>query len=186
MIYKFLVMSDEVDGFVREISIDADATFLDLQDAILDSVNFTKDQMTSFFICEDDWEKKTEITLVEMDSSFEDDSWIMKDTRLSDLLEDEKQKMLFIFDYLTERTFFMELREIVLSKNLEKPTCTKSAGDPPKQQVSFDDFEKTTTSTDLLDESFYGDESFDPSELDENGYNDLDMGSDIPYEDDKL
>ena len=70
MIYKFLLISDEVDQFAREISIDSEATFLDLHNAILDSVNFTKDQITSFFICDDDWEKKTEITLMEMDTSY--------------------------------------------------------------------------------------------------------------------
>ena len=55
MIYKFRIVSDEVDNFRREICIDSDATFLELNDAILDSVGFTKDQMTSFFICDDDW-----------------------------------------------------------------------------------------------------------------------------------
>lgn len=69
MVYRFLILSDEVDNFKREIQIDSEATFLELQDAILDSVNFTKDQMTSFFICDDDWSKETEITLVEMDTS---------------------------------------------------------------------------------------------------------------------
>ena len=57
MIYKFRIVSDEVDNFKREICIDSDASFLELHDAILDSVGFSKDQMTSFFICDDDWEK---------------------------------------------------------------------------------------------------------------------------------
>ena len=105
MIFKFLILSDEVDDFAREISIDSEATFLELNDAILESVNYTKDQMTSFFICEDDWEKKTEITLMEMDTNFEDDSWVMAETRLSELLEDEKQRLIFVFDNMTERSF---------------------------------------------------------------------------------
>ena len=67
MLFRFLILSDEVDDFKREIKIDSEATFLDLHNAILDSVGYTKDQMCSFFICEDDWSKKTEITLVEMD-----------------------------------------------------------------------------------------------------------------------
>ncbi len=58
MVFRFLILSDETDDFVREIKIDAEATFLDLHNAILDSVNFTKDQMSSFFICDDDWSKK--------------------------------------------------------------------------------------------------------------------------------
>lgn len=185
MIYKFLIISDEVDHFAREISIDSEATFLDLHDAILDSVKYTKDQMTSFFICDDEWEKKTEITLVDMNSSYEDDIYVMKDTRLSELLEDEKQRLLFIFDNLTERAFFMELREIVPGKSLEKPVCTKSVGTPPQQLKSFDDMEKGALTGDL-DENFYGDEEFDPAELDEEGYDNLDMGGGNPYDDEKF
>ena len=60
MIYKFLLLSDEVETFSREICIDSEATFLELNDAILNSVNYTKDQITSFFICEDDREKREE------------------------------------------------------------------------------------------------------------------------------
>ena len=107
MVYRFLVLSDEVDNFAREISIDSEATFLELQDAILDSVNFTKDQITSFFICEDDWEKKIEVTLLEMETSSEYDNYVMASTQLSDLIEDEKQQLLFVFRNMMDRAFFM-------------------------------------------------------------------------------
>ena len=63
MIYRFTIISDEVDDFVREIQIDPEATFFDLHEAILKAANYTNDQMTSFFICDDDWEKEKEITL---------------------------------------------------------------------------------------------------------------------------
>ena len=59
MVYKFRILSDEVDAFVREIAIDSEATFLDLHKAILESVDYTPDQMSSFFLCNDDWEKET-------------------------------------------------------------------------------------------------------------------------------
>ena len=54
--------------------------------------------MTSFFICDDDWEKEKEVTLEEMDDNPEMDSWVMKETTISELVEDEKQK-LYSFDY---------------------------------------------------------------------------------------
>ena len=57
MIYRFTIISDEVDDFVREIQIDPEATFYDFHEAILKSVGYANDQMTSFFICDDDWEK---------------------------------------------------------------------------------------------------------------------------------
>ena len=66
---------------------------MDLQNAILESVNYTKDQMTSFFICDEDWSKKTEITLVEMDTASDVDNYVMADTQLDELLEDEHQKL---------------------------------------------------------------------------------------------
>ena len=53
-----------------------EATFDLLHEAILKSSNYTNDQMTSFFICDDDWEKEKEITLEEMDNNPEMDSWI--------------------------------------------------------------------------------------------------------------
>ncbi|MDP4278881.1 MAG: hypothetical protein Q8914_14745, partial [Bacteroidota bacterium] len=113
MVYKFRILSDEVDNFVREIAIDSEASFLDLHDAILESVGYTADQMSSFFLCNDEWEKETEVTLIEMDSSPEVDNWIMESTKLSDLIEDEGQKLLFVFDYLTERSFFIEAFQLV-------------------------------------------------------------------------
>ena len=183
MIYRFLILSDEVDNFSREITIDSEATFLDLQNVILDSVNYTKDQITSFFICDEDWGKKTEISLIEMDTSSDVDSWVMDRTRLSELLDEEKQRLLFVFDNLTERAFFMELREMIPGKNLEKPVCIKTVGQAPAQTISFDDFEKNNTGADLLDESFYGDEEFDPAELDEEGFNDMDMSNDDSFND---
>ena len=57
MIYRFTIISDEVDDFVREIQIDPEATFYDFHEAILKSVGYANDQMTSFFICDDDWER---------------------------------------------------------------------------------------------------------------------------------
>ena len=68
--------------------------------------------MTSFFLCNDDWEKETEVTLIEMDSSPEVDSWVMESTKLSELVEEEGQKLLYVFDYLTERSFFMEAYQL--------------------------------------------------------------------------
>ena len=50
MVYRFTIISDEVDNVRREIQIDSEATFLDFHNAILKSVGYSNDQMTSFFI----------------------------------------------------------------------------------------------------------------------------------------
>ena len=187
MIYRFTIISDEVDDFVREIQIDPEATFFDLHEAILKAANYTNDQMTSFFICDDDWEKEKEITLEEMDNNPEMDSWIMKETRLNELIEDEKQKLLYVFDYMTERFFFIELSEIITGKEIKGAKCTKKSGEAPKQTVDFEEMAAGGGSLDL-DENFYGDQDFDMEDFDAEGFdvNDGAAGGGSSYDEDKF
>ena len=170
MVYRFTIISDEVDNFRREIQIDSDATFLELHNAILKSAGYPNDQMTSFFICDDNWEKETEITLEDMGTSSEMDSWIMEETPLSELLEDEKQHMLYIFDPLADRAFFMELSEIITGKSLDEAVCTKAIGDAPQHVLDFDQLMATQVATTTLDDTFGDDEDFDLDELDPDGF----------------
>lgn len=143
MVYRFKLVSDEVSNFSREIEIDSENTFLQLRNAILESVNFTKDELDSFFLCNDEWEREDEITLEDMGSSASDqDLWLMENTPLEELIEDEGQKLVFVFDYITERSFFMELKEILPSRRLIEPICTIKRGKAPAQFVDMEEFDK--------------------------------------------
>lgn len=173
MIFNFLILSDEVERFKREIKIDADQTFLDFYHALIECTGFSEKEMASFFLCDDKWRKKEEITLVEMDTYSDEDSLTMDSCVLSDFLEDEKQKLMFVFDYLTERALFIELSEIIPGKNLKKAVCTLSEGEPPKQLLQFEEINTVITTLDL-GETFYGDESFEMDELDKEGFDGLD------------
>lgn len=179
MVYKFKLVSDEVSNFSREIEIDANSTFLQLRNAILDSVGYTKDDIDSFFLCDDEWNREEEITLEDMGSSSDKDIWIMEDTPLNELIEDEGQKLIFVFDYMTERSFFMEMKESVPGKNLADPICTVKRGKAPAQVVDLDEFEKQIDTNaqkaiveDIDIDEFYGDSQFNEDELG-NGFDDL-------------
>lgn len=183
MVYKFRIFSDETDLFEREISIDSEALFIDLHHAILDCVNYDKNMITSFFVCNEDWEKEVEITLIEMDSNPEYDSWVMDKTHLSELLDEEGQRMLFEYDNLTERCFYMELDKIIPNQHQESPKCTASRGKAPKQSVDFEEVEKKTVkkaSALDVDDDFYGDSEFNEDELDTEGFGDLEGFSEEP------
>ena len=193
MILKFSLVSDEVANFRREIQIDGDDTFLDLHKAIMECSGYDEVEMTSFFMCDDWWAKKQEIALVELDTDSDVDIYVMEDETLSDWLDEEKQKMMFVFDYKGERSFFMELSEMILGKNLSKPTCTKKLGDAPVQFLKEEeevapvkpavdaipapllDDDDDNDDEILGDESFYGEDDFNPEELDADGFEDLDM-----------
>lgn len=177
MIYKFVLVSNEVDDFMREISIDSEAKFIDLHNAILDSVKYTKDGITTFFLCNDDWEKEQEVSLFEMETSMDVDSYTMDGTVLSELINDEGQKLIYVFDNITDRSFYIELKDIVPGEDLDKPKCTAKTGVPPEQYM-IEDFSDLTKNVnggkdDVIDENFYGDEEFDIDELDTEGFGDL-------------
>lgn len=172
MVYKFTLLSDEVDSFVRIITIDAEAKFSDLHNAILDSVNYKKDQMTTFFLCSDNWEKGQEVTLVEMESSSEYDNLVMDQTPLEELLVDERQKLLYIFDMVSDRAFFIELTEIIPGKDQVKPKCILAEGEAPIQ-IFADDALAVAAPKATFDEEFYGDEDYELDELDEEGFGEM-------------
>lgn len=172
MVYRFKLVSDEVSNFSREIEIDSDNTFLQLRNAILESVNYTKDELDSFFLCNDEWEREDEITLEDMgNSAADEDIWLMESTPLSELIEDEGQKLSFVFDYLTERSFFMELKEIIPGRSLTDPVCTLKKGKAPAQKVDMDEFDAQIDAVamkqaaDVLDEDFYNEGGYNPEDL---------------------
>lgn len=176
MIFNFRLVSDEIDNFKREIEIDADATFLDLKNAICDAVHYDRSEMCSFFLCDDGWEKEMEITLEDMGTDSDQDSYIMDECILSDYIDDEGQKMIFVFDYITNRSFFMQLKKIITGKNLKDPVCTLAMGNPPKQHIDLKRFEadidakaaKQSTLDDYDDE--FVEEGYNEDELDPDSY----------------
>ncbi len=176
MTYRFMLVSDEIDDFFREIKIDSEATFLDFHKAILAAVSYPDDQMTSFFICEDNWEKCEEITLEEMDTRSDEDSWVMDSTRISEFVEDEGQRLLYVFDPLAERCFFIELKEIITGSRQTSPECTRKGGKAPKQTIDFEELAKSQSVIDT-GENFYGDDDFDDEDLDRDGFDMGDGGS---------
>ena len=174
MVYKIKFISDEVDGFLREIKIDSDSSFLDLCKVILKSCNYPDDQMTSFFMCNDRWEKGQEVTLVEMGSNFEYDNMVMESTRISELLEECGQRMIYVYDPMFERYFFGRLSEI-LPGVCTGVTCVQSTGVAPQQLQQVD---AITTKTSVgnewdIDDDFYGDSQYNEGDLDMDSYQDL-------------
>lgn len=179
MIFNFRLVSDEVDNFKREIEIDADDTFLDLRNPICDAVQYDRSEMCSFFLCDDSWEKEKEITLEDMGTDSDEDTYLMDECILSDYLDDEGQKLMFVFDYMTDRAFFLQLKKIITGKSLKDPVCTLSMGKAPDQHIDMKRFEaeidakaaKQASLEDFgedFDEDGYNEDEFDPE-----GFSDL-------------
>ena len=177
MIFKFTLLSDESNKFLRVIDIDSEATFFDLHKAILKACGYKDDQMTSFFICDSQWNKQTEITLEAMDEDSTVESYVMKNTLLSQFCESKKQRLLYEFDPLSGRDFFIELTNILYKKDIKETVCSRSEGDAPEQ----------TRDPDFLSSSVDEDDSFnDISEYEDEELDGLTITDGIPFKDDDL
>lgn len=181
MLFKIAVISNEVEDFFREITIDADADFLALNEALLESCGYDDSQITCFYTCSDDWDRQKQIVREDMGTSPEDeDVYVMDKTRLSELIEDSGQKLIFIFDPANDRNFFLEVTDVVTGKRLKKAECSVSRGKAPEQLKGFDlDFSTISTGdgSDLdldlgsMDDEGYNDDEFDPNSFGIDGEN---------------
>ena len=63
MVYKFVVLSDEDESFVREFEFLDSHTLMDFHNMIQEELEFDKSQMASFYLATDNWEKEEEFTL---------------------------------------------------------------------------------------------------------------------------
>ncbi len=180
MILTFRLVSDEVDNFKREIKIDSTATFTDLMNVICESVGYEKNRLSSFYLCDSNWEREKEITFEDMGSDPDQDIWLMDESSVGDFVEDEGQKVVYVFDYLTDRAFYMEMTNIEMGKSLRDPYCSLSLGQAPPENVDIDEFDakidaKASMAVNDMDENFYGDEGYNSDEFDADGYDEMNL-----------
>ncbi len=134
MVYKFRIISNENENFFRDIEIKKSSTFFEFHQIIQDSVNFDKTQIASFFISNNKWEKGEEITLMDMSDFDKSKVHVMHKTKLSDFIKQKTDKLIYIYDFFSERGFYIELMNIAKpEKNIKYPVLANGKGKAPKQ-----------------------------------------------------
>ena len=104
----------------------------------------------------------------------------MEDSVIADFVEDEGQRLLFVFDYITDRCFYMELKETEPGKSLLDPLCTVARGKAPAQIMDIEELEEkpkkpavgATPAADM-DEEFCGSNEYNPDEFDAEGFDEM-------------
>jgi hypothetical protein len=174
--FRVLLDSEKKEEVFRDILISDTDNFESLYHAILKSFNFKGDQMASFYVSDDNWDKGHEISL--MDMSYDDDSIdspaaVMKNATIKDFLEEPDQKFILVYDFMRMWIFLVEL--IGFDRNEpETPEMLLSMGNPP-----------TEDSRKVMDEDmFAGDENEQELSEDEEDELGLDEFDDDYSEDD--
>jgi len=161
MIFKFVVISSEEESFLREFELDENNTLLDFHNLLQEELEYDRSQMASFFTTSKKWEKEEEFTLFEMGAN----TTPMDEVIIDDIVIEENQKLLYVFDLFNERTLFIECVGTVNPvEGRIYPVCTRSQGKPP-QQVLFSNFTKVAARIDEEEEEEESDDEF-PEEND--------------------
>ena len=132
MIYHFQISSQESQNFRLEVELDEKQTFFEFHSVIQKSLGYESHQLASFFISDKKWLKLKEISMLDLGvngSPF----FIMQQTKLAELINMINQKLIYTFDFLNDRSFFIELTGIIMERNLIEPLVTLKLGDTPVQ-----------------------------------------------------
>lgn len=136
-VYKFNVTLEDYDDLLRVIEIKSNQTFEDLHKCILQAFGFDDKQLASFYMSDDYWRKGEELSLIEMDEPGPGKKAppLMGKTKIASFIIDPHQKILYIYDYLNQWTFHLELFQIQVKENPDAvyPLVSRSVGIPPKQ-----------------------------------------------------
>ena len=134
MIYLFRIISDENQDFHRDLVSDSSDTFLDFHKVLQENLGYDASQLASFFITNENWEKQQEITLIDMKQDPGVETLTMEAVTLEEYLVELNQRMIYVFDFFSERAFFIELIELSDQQSSKKtPFVADEKEDPPPQ-----------------------------------------------------
>lgn len=102
MVFRFRMLSDENDNFVRDYEVPYDMTLLDFHNFILRSLEY-EECMASFFTADERWEKLREFTLMDMDDGSEGAPAAMESVTLGQIIHNNRDRLIYLFDIFGDR-----------------------------------------------------------------------------------
>lgn len=130
--FRVLIDTEEENDVFRDIEIRSSSDFIVLHEAIQQAFSFDNSQMASFYISDQSWERGQEIAL--MDMGMDDSLYSMTGTPLTEFLQEQGNRTLYVFDFLLMWTFFVELVRISdVDPSADYPRIALSVGDSPDQ-----------------------------------------------------
>ncbi len=131
MIYKIRAILDVEKDVIRDISIDSSNNLETLHNSIANAFGFNGQEMASFYRTDNDWNQGEEIPLFDM--SEDEDALSMQNCNLKEMLIEKGEKLIYVYDFMSMWTFYIELSEIKKDTSDEgDPKIVFAFGDAPE------------------------------------------------------
>ena len=156
--FRILLDSKDKNELFRDILISDKADFESFYRAILDAYGFTSDQMASFYMSNDSWDKGFEISLFDMSFGEDPDQilpGVMNSSVIGDFIQESDQKIILVHDFLRMWIFLIELIGYT-EETPEYPKTILAVGNAPAEDSKASEDEdlqfETESDTDGEDE----------------------------------
>ncbi|MGJ8735647.1 IS1096 element passenger TnpR family protein [Zobellia laminariae] len=158
MIYKIRIILDAKEDIFRDLEIESGTSMEEFHNAIAQSFGFLGNEMASFYTCDEEWIQDEEIALFDMSDNGSDVK-LMNETFLEDVMTEDSPKLIYVYDFLSMWTFFVELADKVEPESgISYPNVLFSFGELPETppEKNFEskpayDFDDTFDNYDDLD-----------------------------------
>lgn len=108
MVFRFRMLSDENDRFVRDYEVLYDTSLLEFHRFILESLEY-EECMASFFTADKMWNRLREFTLVDMGTGEQDAPESMEHVVLGQIIHRLRDRLIYLFDLFGDRAYYLEL-----------------------------------------------------------------------------
>ena len=165
MVYKIRVILNCEEDVIRDIAIKKTVSLEDLHNAITNAFGFRGNEMASFYRADDEWSQGEEFPLFDMNEGL-NDIIQMKDITIDKALENKHDKLIYVYDFFTMWSFYVELIESNIDQSdFDLPSMIFSLGSIPKSKPDIK-FESEDLSMDDFDDG----KDDDMDEFDFDGY----------------
>ncbi|MGH2666978.1 IS1096 element passenger TnpR family protein [Flavobacterium sp.] len=176
MVYKFRVILDAEEDIFRDIAILENDTLEDLHNAFVNAFGFDGMEVASFYTCDETWNQEDEIPMFDT-GDVAGEQKIMSDYVLSDILDEENTKIIYVYDFINMWTFLVELAAVeeevtgatypdLLFSHGEMPLESGEKNFEAENEDFYSEFEDDLDEDDL--DMFSGDDSFEDYGFEEN------------------
>lgn len=163
MVYKFRIILDAEEDIFRDIAIQSGSSLEDFHDSIVNAFGFDNSEPASFYTCDDQWNQEDEIPLFDT-GDVPGEQRTMADYSLESILDENANKIIYVYDFINMWTFLVELAAI----EPEQPGATYP-------EMLFAHGQLPEQAPEMLFES-EDDMDFDQDEFDEDDFDHFDTG----------
>jgi len=167
------IVADTQEDIFADIRIYKKCSFKDLHNFLVENFNLNKKEMSSFYYSNETWDKRDEITLMNMNIGDENLIKFMDSILIEDVFNSREIKFLYVNDFLNMNIFYIEiLKENKSSSNDEISILHQLGEYKPKEyeEISLTDNEPKQNEIDDIMNEFKDDDTQGYEELDDNLY----------------